>query len=200
MPTITVIEKSESLSWDDIHECLWQSHAQNRNNGMMMKTSLLSGEELKSRIKKNSISYKTFVAFDGGKLVGTATVAIRTNGSWYAKGRVAYLMLAGILPDYSGLGIYRSFFQMREQYGKDNGCKILLMDTAEHNYRVQTALLKNGFDYVDFFATQSKHYSVAMAKWYGECPYPSIYLKFRFILKKCYIKIRFKPGKIKRFI
>ena len=44
---ISIIEKLEWVSWDEIHDVLWKAHERNRANGGLMSYPSLSGEELK---------------------------------------------------------------------------------------------------------------------------------------------------------
>lgn len=196
---IKIIEKPEWISWDDIHQCLWESHASNRSNGMTMKTSLLSGEELVQRIESKSINYKTFVALDGERLVGTGTVSIQNKRFWCVNGKVAYLMLAGVIPEYSGQGIYKQLYTCIEKEGANNGCELIYLDTAEGNERMQKLHSKQGFKYISFFASPSNHYSVIMAKWYTKQPYSDLYISLRYNIIKLKVMLKYKRGHIKRF-
>lgn len=199
MPEIKIVEKPEWITWDDIHECLWASHSVNRDNGTIMRTTLLSGDELKNRVEKHSTTYKTFVAIDGNKLVGTGTVSIRNKNAWFVHGKVAYLMLAGVLPEYSGHGIYKQLYIYIEREGAKNDCELIYMDTAEGNAKMQELQLKQGFKYVSFFASPSNHYSVVMAKWYKKQPFSDLYIKIRFYIEKLKVVVRYKRGRIRRF-
>lgn len=199
MSKIQIIEKPDWITWDDIHKCLWNAHSSNRDKGIVMKTTLLSGKELKERVEKKSLSYKTFVALDGDKLVGTGTVSIQNKRAWFVYGKVAYIMLAGVLPEYAGLGIYKQISLYIEREGEKNGCELLYMDTAESNTKMRALQTKQGFKYVGYFASPSKHYSVVMAKWYIKQPFSDLYITLRYIYVKYRTRILFKRGGIKRF-
>lgn len=196
---VQIVEKPEWISWDDIHEILWVSHEENRKKGICMRTTLLNGKELYERIRSNAQRWKTFVALDGEVVVGTCSVKIKTDNRWYAKGKVCYFMLEGIIPEYQGKGINKKFYKVCEQFAISEGCDILTFDTAEPNVLKQKIEERNGFRHVDFFSSPSMHYSVIMAKWLGKCPYSRLYCMMRYQLKKTKIKIKFKHGGKKRF-
>ena len=195
---IKIIEKPDSIPWDCLHEVLWAAHEQNRKEGMVMKTSLLSGAELRDRISKNAISWKTYVILDGNNIAGTGSISIRNKKAWYVDGKVAYFLCDGIVPDYAGKGLYKMLTGVREEYGKSEGCKLIYFDTAENNRKQLETYRRHGFRCVDFFASKSKHYSVVMAKWYDDCPFSEFYCRLRFLLKKVYVKCLYKPGKVRR--
>lgn len=200
MSEIEIVEKPDWISWDDIHQCLWEAHKRNRERGITMRTTLLSGDELRRRIQHDSFNYKTYVLLDGKKLIGTGSVSIRQKKAWYVNGSVAYFLCNGIIPEYTGRGLNKLLYQKREEFGHMNNCILIYYDTAEGNKFKQEIDIKKGFRKVDYFASKSKHYSVVLAKWYGECPYSKLYCRIRFLLKKVYIQLRFKPGKIRRLI
>lgn len=197
MDDIKIMEKPEWVSWDNIHQILVEAHAENIAKGMTMRTVNLTGEELKERLGRG----KCFVAIDSaGKVVGTASVSISEIDTWYYKGVAGKLMLAAIIPSYQGRGIYSMLQDCRYEYARESGAGILLMDTAEHNKKMQNVLAAKGFRYVSAFASQySKHYSVVMAKWMDACPYSSLYCRLMFLRTMFVTKLRFKPGQIKRF-
>lgn len=200
MSKYKVIEKPDYISWDAIHDCLWESHAEIREKGIVMKTTLLSGQELKERIAHDAIDYKVYVALDENNLVvGTTSVAIKMKKAWYVDGVVGYFLCQGILKEYRGQGIYRQFCDLRNQYVLDQKVKLVYFDTAESNLFKQAIEVKKGFKYVSFFASESKHYSVVMAKWVTAKPLPEWYRMLRYNYAKYRTKLIYKRGKIKRF-
>ena len=191
------IEKPDSISWDTIHQILYQAHEGNRQQGVFMRTAMLSGEELKERIGKNG---KCFVVMDGNEVIATASVKFVQRNTWYHRGTVADLMLCGILPKYKGQGLYRKLLVCRYNYAKNFGVNIVELDTAEGNTIIRHASVRNGFKYVAIKASPyTKHYSVVLVNWLDGCPYSDWYLKWQFIIRKWYFKLRYKPGHVKRF-
>ena len=195
---VNILEKPDSMSWNTIHEVLWIAHKSNRDKGMVMRLPSLSGAELESFLKKDG---HCFVAMLGDRVVGTCSFKKVRRNSWYAKDQdVAYCVLDALLPEYQGSGIYQQLVDYRESFIRKTGLGVLEMDTAEHNIAVQKSLFRDGFRYVGFKAyPYGKHYSVVMAKWLVEKPFSSYYCRLRFLLSKTKIKLRYKPGHVKRF-
>jgi RimJ/RimL family protein N-acetyltransferase len=191
-------EKPDNVSWDSIHEVLWKAHEQNRAHGMYMLYPSLPGEKLKELIGSTG---HCFVAMEGNKVVGTCSFKPINRNAWYSKGRkTAYYILDGVLPEFAGKGIHARLFNLRQSYVEKQGYDLFVMDTAEHNLPIQKIFLKNGFRYVSFKCYSSGgNYAVIIAKWLNGCPYLDWYCQLRFLLRKYYIKLRFKPGYIKRF-
>ena len=69
-----IIEKPLSVSFDQIHEVLWAANESNRNKGIILKTSELSGPELEERIGRDG---KCFVAMKEDRVIGTASMRVR---------------------------------------------------------------------------------------------------------------------------
>jgi hypothetical protein len=65
--SIQIIEKPEWVSWDEIHEVVWEAHANNREKGIIMSYPSLSGEEIKNMIGDHG---KMFLAVGGLFLFG----------------------------------------------------------------------------------------------------------------------------------
>lgn len=190
--------KPETITWDTIHDVLWKAHEKNREKGMSMLYPSLPGNELEQLIGNSG---RCFVAMDGDRVVGTCSFKPVKRNNWYSKGRkTAYFVLAGVHPEYAGRGVYSRLYSLRQSYVEKQGFDLLEIDTAEHNLQIQQVSLKNGFKYVSFkpYSTGG-NYAVIMAKWLGECPFSNWYCKGMFLLKKYYVKLRYKPGYIKRF-
>lgn len=110
---IQILVKPDSISWDDIHDCLWASHDVNRTKGVIMKFPSLPGAEIQKRIENGN--GKMFVALDGDKVVGVAGYQIKHSTYWFCKSDYLYLCFAGVLPEYSGKGIYKMLYIYRER-------------------------------------------------------------------------------------
>ncbi len=75
-----------------------------------------------------------FVAFLGGKLVGTITYAPpnQKDGSpWYDRPEVAGIGQFGVEPELQGQGIGLQMMQFIEEHARANGAEELALDTAE---------------------------------------------------------------------
>lgn len=197
--SIQIIEKPDWVSWDDIHNVMWDAHAENREKGIIMSYPSLSGNEIKRKIGENG---KMFVAIEGNKVVGTLALIKKTGKQWYISGQYGYLCFGAVLPEYSGKGIYRSLYQLAENTAKQMELLVLTRDTNEKNARMLKITKQEGYHYVACIASKD-HYNIVRAKWLDKCPFPSWYIKMRYLISKLKIKSRYKidpqKGKIKRF-
>lgn len=198
-PKISIVEKPDWVSWDEIHSVLWKAHARNREKGIIMSYPSLTGEEIKRRVEKNG---KMFIALDGQNVVGTLALKIKKGHKWYNKGTYGYLCFGAVLPDYSGKGIYRSMYKVAESTALNMGISVITRDTNEHNARMLKISKQEGYHFVECKAYKD-HFNIVRAKWLDGCPYPSWYIKLKFHLSKFKQKTRYKmvPGKgrVKRF-
>ncbi|MCK8622036.1 GNAT family N-acetyltransferase [Prevotella sp. E13-27] len=194
-----IIEKPEWVSWDEIHEVVWEAHANNREKGIIMSYPSLSGEEIKKRIENNG---KMYVAIDGQNVIGTLALIIKKGNKWYNKGSYGYLCFGAVLPNYSGKGIYRSLYKVAETTAINMGIFVITRDTNEKNARMLKISKQEGYHFVECKAYKD-HFNIVRAKWLDGCPYSSWYIKMRFLLSKFKQKTRYKmvPGKgrVKRF-
>lgn len=197
MGEVIISVRDKAQSWDDIHELLIQSHKKNIDDGIIMKTTTESSDDLKKRVGDGFL----YVATIDEKLVGCLMITIKQTTSWYVpKGIVGHLGLGAVHPEYQGKKIYSKLNEKIEEHAKTHNCDIINLDTAENNKHMLALSKKNGFRFVDFMATKSNHYSIIMAKCLGkEFPFPQWYCSFRYNIKKMYVKLRYKPGAIKRF-
>lgn len=190
MRTIRVIEKTENISWDCIHDLLLRAHTENISKGIKMRTANMTGDELKERIGDG----KCFVALDEqGNVVATAAVSIKDCQYWFAKNKkVAYFMLLAILPEYRGAGIMKMLDEKRMEFVVANNLDVILMDTAEGNTKMIDIKLAHGYKKVSLNKSlYSKHYSVILAKWLHECPYSEAYIRCRYIEQYIRVRTRF---------
>lgn len=192
---VNIIEKPDWVSWDDIHELLWRAHAVNREKGINMALPSLPGDKICEKIEGKG---KMFVALDGKKLVGTAAVITKESSIWCGHDNYGYCCFSAVLPEYAGKGIYKSFVHLQEQEAISMGIGKMMFDSHEQNSRVFEVNGRNGYKKVDFFVCKD-HYNVVMVKWLKGCPYPDFYCKLHFLVRKYYRKLRYKPGRVKRF-
>lgn len=176
--TIHIVEKPNDVSWEDIHECLWESHKKNRQNNIIMSFPALSGYQLKEKIENGH--GKLFIALDGSRLIGTAAFTIVKNSTWFCQEEYAYLCLASILPIYAGSGIYRKLCDVRENECKKIGLNVFVFETHEQNERVIDIQKKNGFRLVGYKRCKDGHHNVILAKWSDEPPFSKIHCNLRF--------------------
>lgn len=193
--SIQIIEKPDWVSWDDIHDVLWKAHGQNREQGMNMALPALPGEEIKKRIEGNG---KMLVAICDDRVVGTAAIKRKTAKLWCGNTEYAYICFASVLPEYNGKGIYKALDIKREELALSMGLDKMLGDTHEGNEHRLSIAKKAGYKFVDL-SVWKDHYNVVMVKWLKGCPFSDLYCNIQFQIHKWYRKLRYKPGRGKRF-
>ena len=180
---IRIVQKPDTVSWQQVKDCLMEAHMENRSRGILLSHPLWPAEQIGSFVEESGV---LFVALDGERVVGTLGVKEKTGNYWFVKGRYAYLCFGSILPDYQGQGIYKALNDACEEYIKEKGFKVFAFDTHSLNRHMQEISLKSGFKLVRYFyvAGSHPHNSVMMAKWVGACPYSDLYCKWRFFVSK----------------
>ena len=190
MNKITIVEKPDWVSWNDIHDVLVAAHADNKLKGIVMQHQRLSGEEIKQELGSAGVM---IIALDGQKVVGVAAIEEKIGKQWYLKGRYGYLCFAGVLPDYRGKGIYTSLIKKREQKAKELNYNLLAFDTHKDNLIVQEIAQKNGYRLVRYFRAQTgDHFNVAMVKWLNGQDAFNKKVKQAYCLSKLLTIIQFK--------
>lgn len=184
---IRIIEKPDWVSWDEIHDVIWESHEGNRMHGIVMRFPSLYGDEIKKRIENNQ--GKMFIALVDQKVVGTAAIKMKTVNLWCGKGDYAYMCFASVLSEYRGKGIYRHLYSVREKECRKMGLKRLLFDTNEKNCNVLDINLKNGYKKVSY-RQYDDHYNVICVKWLDGCPYSDFRCRIEYGLQKLRVKAR----------
>lgn len=193
---VLVLEKPDSVSWDVIHDVLWKAHEKNREKGINMSFPSLPGERIREIIEGSG---KMFVALMNDVVIGTGAVIKKKSNLWCGNGEYGYLCFASVLPEYNGLGIYQSLRTCIEKETQEMGLNKVLFETHEKNYRMLAINNRNAYKRVDFKVTTTDHYNILMVKWLDGCPYSDCYVRLQFLIRKCYRKLRFKPGRVKRF-
>ncbi len=191
---IKIVEKPDWVSWDEIHEVVWEAHANNREKGIIMSYPSLSGEELKNMIGDHG---KMFLAVEDNKVVGTLALIVKSGKKWYNTGVYGYLCLGAVLPEYSGKGIYRSLYQLAETTAKQMQLSVLTRDTNENNARMLNITKLEGYHFVEY-RVHKDHCSIVRAKWLETCPFTDKQIKRHFVISKLLTKIQYKPGKVER--
>lgn len=180
--SITIVEKPDWVSWEDIKQCLVDAHAINRAAGINMTHYQWPAEKIKDSVENNGTM---LVALDGEKVVGTAAIVNKQGRNWYVPGQYAYMCYAAVLPEYSGQGIYKALIKKREEIAREKHFDILLLDTHYENKRIQEIAKKNDYRYVQFLRARSKdHYSVVMVKWLSGCPYSRLFCFWKYTVSK----------------
>jgi GNAT superfamily N-acetyltransferase len=196
MPEYLVVQKPDNISFDVIHDLLYKAHGENIKKGIIVKTALLNGEELREYIKRDG---KCFVALDGNKLIGTLSVRVVPRNTWYSKKPIIETVLIGVDPEYSGKGVYAALEKAATEHALNQGYDMITFCTPENNIPMINSSLKKGYRLVSFFSSKtSELYFVVMLKWLKGAQYTEQYCNFRFKLKRFWVKLSTKPGNKKR--
>ncbi|MBR5686545.1 MAG: GNAT family N-acetyltransferase [Prevotella sp.] len=193
MSEIKIVEKPDEVSWDEIHEVIWNAHAKNRENGVFMGNPSLPGEEIRKKVEGKGIMV---VALDDHQLIGTAAIIKKRMKLWCGAEEYAYFCFDAVLPTHQGMGIYKKMNQLREETAKSYGMNKVALDTNKDNLREIEVVKKNGFKPVAL-RKYGDHYNIVFVKWFDGCPHSVFRLKFEFTIRA--IKLKTKAF-IKRLI
>lgn len=166
---VQIMEKPDSVSWDEILEVLWIAHAENRKKGINMSHYQWTSEKIRDFIGQSGV---VLVAIKDRMVIGTAAIKESFKNSWYARGKYAYLCFDCVMPDYRGLGVFKLLDSKREEIAIQQGYKVFVFDTHLNNTYRQDIAKKNGYRKVGLFWAKD-HYSVIMAKWIKKT-YPGV--------------------------
>lgn len=188
MKRIDIVENFDDNNWHEIQKVIYESHADNRRNGVDIRNAHLTPQELQNSIGQNG---KCFIALDGKKIVGTCSVAFQQKKCWYVQGEVAYNTLEGVLPEYKGQHIYKRLSQKRLEYIQSRGCNVIYMNVAEKNYARRIIAQKEGFKKVAIhYNSYNPHNYITYCYWIGKQPFSDfeISIKYGISLLKLWLK------------
>lgn len=171
--TIRILEKPDWITWESVHDLLWEAHQSNREKGIIMKYPSLSGQEIQKRVEGNG---KMFVAIQNDRLVGCAAAIIKTSNVWFSGNRFVYLCFVGIHPNNKKLGLYSKLIRAVESYREEIVSDLIVFDTHRGNSRMIRINEKNGYQKV-MIKMWGGHESVVLAKWYEKCPFSNVFIK-----------------------
>lgn len=161
--SITIREKDDSISWEQIRKLIFIAHSENRQNGLDIRNAHLSAEELQRSLGKNGTC---FVALDGDKLVGTCSVAFKAGHFYFFSGDYAYLTLDAVHPDYKGQGIFQQLDKKRSQLIEVNKTPVAIMFVAQKNKHRRDIAKKTGFKEVEIkYNPYNSHNFIIYCKW-----------------------------------
>ena len=193
---IEILPKPDYVSYENLQSLLNKAHECNKKKGLVYATACQSVEKLKEKIGDGVC----LVALCDGKLAGTATITFRNLHYWYHNGPVATLKLLGVAPEYKGMHLGSLLLKKRIEIARNRGINVIVTDSAEQNIIVRNSCLKRNFRKVDYCVYPGNNfYTVGYAKWIGRCPHSKFSCWLHFNLKKLYIRLKYKPGKIHRF-
>lgn len=175
---IEIIERPESVSWEQVSFVLKKAHEDNVRNGIVLPYPQLPPWEIKEKIEGQG--GVLFVALSGEQLVATGAVRIIKKNIWCGSGDYAYCCFAAVLPEYAGRGIYRRIEIAEEEYAKSKGINRMMFDTDERNKRILSISKKNGYRFVDYRIREERK-SVLLVKWLDKCPCSRIKCTIKFL-------------------
>lgn len=91
----------------------------------------------------------SFIAEQGGKLVGFVEVSLRAYAEGCASSPVGYLEGWYVTPPYRGSGVGRRLVEAAEDWARAKGCTEMASDTETHNTPSQQAHLHLGYQEVE---------------------------------------------------
>ena len=178
MIKIDIIENTNNEKWNDIQNVIYQSHEENRRNGVDIRNAHLTAKELKESL---GIDGKCFIALDGNKIVGTCSVAFQNKKCWYANGLVAYTTLEAVLSEYKGKHIFKLLAEKRLEYIKSKGCNVIYMNVAEKNTIRRLIADKEGFKKIAIhYNSYNPHNYITYCKWIEESPFTDFEISIRY--------------------
>ena len=174
---IVILERPESVSWEQISFVLKKAHEENVRNGIVLPYPQLPPMEIKEKIEGKE--GKLFVALSGDKLVATGAVKIIKKNLWCGNGDYAYCFFAAVLPEFAGRGIYRRIEIAEEEYARLKGVNRMMFDTDDRNKRILSISKKNNYRQVEYRIRDGRN-SVLLVKWLDGCPYSRIKCAIKF--------------------
>lgn len=197
MSQIIIIEKPDQISYEQIHELLYEAHAVNREIGFYVKTAYMSASELEAHVGADG---KCFVAMDGDKLAGVIAGRIVNRDKWFARESFVEQILLAVHPSYRGRHIGTALHEKLVAFTEERGLRIIETQTAHKNKAAQSADKKWGFRPIGYYALPGlDHYTVCLYKWIHNDGPSALNCRLHFIKTKANTILRYKPGKIPRF-
>lgn len=181
---ISVIEKPEWISYDDIADLLHEAHKRNVEKGMLYSASHQSGEEIQKLLHENGMFYVALT--DDNQLAGVSALELfPQSNKWYGEKRpYGKVFLEGVLPAYQGMGVSSKLRAMIEEKAFQSA-DFLVLDTAEGNRHARAINRKWGWLEVDCIVRKTNNfYSVVMVKWKDAPPFSKRKLWLKYWLRR----------------
>lgn len=184
---IVIIEKPENISCESLQQLLHTAHQSNAAKGLIYGTANQSVAEWEKILHKNAIC---FVALDGDKLAGTATLELRKKSLFFINFEIACFGLFGVLPEYKRKHLGDRLLDKCIETYIAKGYKYLYCSTAtDNNLFVRNMYEKRGFKKVDFFKAKANNfYSVRYLKWNSESVLLDIIAAFTYNFRRFYVR------------
>lgn len=193
-----MLYKPYYVTWVDIQNLLAESHKTNINAGLIYATATQSVEKLKEKCSNADV----LVVLEGDRLLGTGTIQYRNINHWYHSGFIGLLKQIATSQTKQGSGIgFLLFEELLRRAQCTNKELVVVIDSAEQNIGIEKLSLNSGFKKVDCcLYKENNFYSTVYAKWLGgNKPWYDWYIFLIYCIRRFYIHLKYRPGKILRF-
>lgn len=193
---ISIQEKPDKVSWEEIRNVVYEAHASNRAKGVDIRNAHLSGEQMKQSIGEDGVC---FIALDGNKVVATSSIAFHHLNTWYAcRQKVAYSTLQAVLPEYKGNHLFSKLEKEGIECAHKSSCTGIYKKVAEKNFLMRSIAKKDGYFEVSIARTSyNPHNYITLFKWFGSRPYSRLYIRLRYLLSWTKLKFNIALGRVK---
>lgn len=167
---IRIMPKPDSISYEEIQECLNKAHSINEKRGLIYATQNQTIEKLKEKLQ-NAVTY--IAVNSDNKIIATASIQFRKINHWYHNGNIGLLKLLGVSPEYSGRKLALLLLLLLRGFeAKTRKIEVIVSDSAEENISIRNLYLNNGFKVVDCCKYPTNSFiSIVYAFWFHGCPY-----------------------------
>ena len=180
-----IVPQTDDISFEELADILHDAHRSTSEKGLHFVASTQNACETKQRLGKNVFF---LVALDTQTNARVGCIAIVPDYNlryWFNKGRSCYIAMLGVRNAYKGRGIGSLLWNAAEKYSFEMS-DILIMDTAVNNNIVIDDRTRNGWKIVRYHSScKTNYYSVMLAKWRENCPYPNLYINIMRKLSFC---------------
>lgn len=186
---IRIIERPESVSYDDLYALIYRSHSVLREKGLVLNADIASGDDFKEHIGENAVC---FVAMSGDTPVGTVSghmVEKKWRGTRNYK--IMYMMHLAVLPEYSGRHLGTELMQHVEAVAVNEDADGVLLSVASKN-PAANMYLRRGYSPIDIFRLKkTDDYSIRMIMWLKPGMMSKAEQNLRYRLKKTYVEHKY---------
>ena len=170
MDEVRIIEKPDSISYEEIQGLLRRAHEANAAKGLLYATANQSVEKLIAKIGKGTCYVAMVSEDEKDVLAGTVTVCPVSLNYWYHSGEVALIKLLGVDPKYKGRKIGTLLIEQCLAYAKEIAVDVIVADSAEENITLYNLLKKFDFELVDYCKYPQNNFVTAVYAHFVKAP------------------------------
>lgn len=195
MSEIRILPKPDSVSYEEICGVLDEIHAA---ESFDYNTSGLTGDQIAQRVGTDGVM---LLAMDGDRIAGMLAICIEPVDKWYFHGNAGRIRFMGVLPSCRGQHIGTRLIEAGLDAARERGLGAVVFATAAVNDKAIAMYRRAGCRYVDFMHYKNLgHYSVmGLYPLEGNAPSETA-CRFRFALKKAYVRLRYTPNGERRLL